>query len=141
MKAQSILYIPTLDDALYSRLKGKLILRVEENGDDRYDGLVSFGAGYAWQWHRMLAGYGMIDLAAHTLDPLVRVRPHIALQSDMGALRAWVYVGAQSVSYDGEFSDIWGGKIQYSLTPRYALHLEFTNEHATRTSLGLNWYW
>ena len=117
------------------------VTRVEDGGEDRYDGLVSFGAGYAWQWHRQLVSYAMVDLAAHTLDPLVRVRPHVALQADMGALRAWAYFGAESASYDGEFSDIWGGKIQYSLTPRCALQVEFTNEHATRTSIGLNWYW
>ncbi len=117
------------------------VSRVEEDGEDRYDGLVSFGVGYAWQWHHMLVSYGMLDLAAHTLDPLVRVRPHIALQSDRGAFRTWAYFGAESASYDGDFSEIWGGKIQYSLSPRCALQIEFTNETSTRTSVGLNWYW
>lgn len=115
--------------------------RVEDEGKDRYDGLLSFGAGYAWQWNRMLASYAMVDLTAHTLDPIARLRPHVALQSDMGALRMWAYFGAESSSYDGDFSDVWGGKLQYSLNPRCALQIEFTNERFTRTSVGLNWYW
>jgi hypothetical protein len=117
------------------------VSRVEDNGEDRYDGLVSFGAGYAWQWHHALIGYAMLELAAHTLDPIARVRPHVGLQADVGMLRTWAYFGAESASYDGDFSDVWGGKLQYSVTPRCALQIELTNERSTRTSIGLTWYW
>lgn len=117
------------------------VTRTEDQGTDWYDGVVSFGAGYARQWHPRLASYGMVDLAAHTLDPLVRVRPHVALQSDLGALRSWAYVGVESAGYDGEVADIWGGKIQYSLTPQCAVQVEATNEASTRASVGLTWYW
>jgi len=115
--------------------------RIEEDGENRYDGIVSFGAGHAWLWNDAIIGYGMLDVAGHTLDPFVRLRPHLGLKFDLGELRTWVYSGAESVNYEWKFHEIWGGKMQYQLTDRYAIHLEVSNEKATRTSLALNWYW
>ncbi|MEK7285988.1 MAG: DUF4105 domain-containing protein [Nitrospirota bacterium] len=117
------------------------VSRVENNGADGYDGLVSFGVGYGWApRQRPIAGYAMVDLAAHTLDPLVRLRPHVALQADIGQLRVWAYTGAESAGYNGDFNSIWGGKFQYLINSRYALQIELTNERFTRASVGINWY-
>mgnify|MGYP001612193450 FL=1 len=115
--------------------------RIERNGEDYYDGILSFGAGKAWKWNEIITGYGMVDLAAHSLSPFVRVRPHLGLKFDLGELRTWLYFGAESVSYKAEFFEIWGGKMQYQLNDRYAIHFELSNENATRASAGLNWYW
>jgi hypothetical protein len=115
--------------------------RIVENSEHRYDGVVSFGAGRAWKWNETIICYGMVDLAAHTLSPFVRARPHLGLIFNFGKLRTWLYFGAESVDYDPEFHDVWGGKIHYRLTDQYAVQIEFSNEMATRTSVGLNWYW
>ena len=115
--------------------------RVGRNGEDSYDGILSFGAGKAWKWNETITGYGMVDFAAHSLSPFVRVRPHLGLKFDLGELRTWLYFGTESVNYKAEFSEIWGGKMQYQLNDRYAIHLELSNENATRASAGLNWYW
>ena len=115
--------------------------RVGRNGEDSYDGILSFGAGKAWKWNETITGYGMVDFAAHSLSPFVRSRPHLGLKFDWGELRTWLYFGTESVNYKAEFSEIWGGKMQYQLNDRYAIHLELSNENATRASAGLNWYW
>ena len=114
--------------------------RVEKQGKYLYDGVVSFGAGYAWKWNENIITYGIADIAAHTLSPYVRLRPHLGLRFDWGKTRAWFYLGTESVSYN-KFSEIWGGKIQYQLTDRYAFYAEFSNEKATQSSVGLKWYW
>jgi hypothetical protein len=101
---------------------------------------VSFGAGYAWKWHENIISYGIADISAHTLSPFVRLRPHLGLGFDWGKTRAWFYLGTESVSYN-KFSDVWGGKIQYQLTDRYAFYAEFSNEKATHSYVGLKWYW
>lgn len=112
--------------------------RFEKEG--KYDGVMSFGAGYAFQWNKNITSYGMTDIAAHTLSPYVRLRPHLGLKFDWGKTRAWFYLGTESVNYN-KFSDVWGGKIQYQLTDRYAFYAEFSNEKATPNSVGIKWYW
>jgi len=114
--------------------------RIEKEGKYLYDGVVSFGAGYAWKWNENLISYGIADISAHTLSPYVRLRPHLGFKFDWGKTRAWFYLGTESVSYN-KFSEVWGGQIQYQLTDRYAFYAEFSNEKATRSSVGLKWYW
>ena len=115
--------------------------RIKENEENRYDGVLSFGAGWAWKWNQTITGYAINNLAGHTLSPYVRMRPNLGVKCDFGDFRFSLYGGAESVSYDGRFRDIWGGKMQYQLTARVAVYAEVSNENATLTSVGLNWYW
>lgn len=135
------LSVPVVDESHWSWKLRIGSSRVEGRGEERYDGVVSFGAGQAWKLNETTIGYGMVDFAAHTFSPFVRTRPHLGLKFDLGDLRTWLYFGYESVDYDVRFRDVWGGKIQYNLTDRYAVHAEFSNEIATRASVGLNWYW
>ncbi len=114
--------------------------RIEENGEDHYDGIASFGAGHAWKWNETVTGYGIVDLAAHTINPYIRLRPHLGLKFDLGTIQTWLYFGAESVNYVPEFSDVWGGKIQRRLDDRHSVYAEFSNENATLASVGLNRY-
>ena len=116
-------------------------VRVDSESDPAYDGTASFGVGYAKSWGSGMTGYGMTDLAVHTLSPHARLRPHLGLKAHVGGLRAWAYAGAESANYRGDFRAVWGGKLQISLTRRFALHAEFSNERATRATLGteVNW--
>lgn len=115
--------------------------RVEDDKKDRYDGVGSFGAGRAWKWDDRITGYGMVDFAAHSLDPYVRLRPHLGLRFDLGSMKIWVYGGAETVNYRAELEEVWGGKMQYPLTSRCAVQAEISNEKATQAMVGLNWYW
>ena len=115
--------------------------RIKDTGEDRYDGIGSFGIGRAWKANGNIAYYGMVDFAGHTISPYVRLRPHLGFKFDGGGCRAWLYIGAGSTGYGGKFREIWGGKIQYQLSNRIAIHIEVSNERATRTLVGLNWYW
>ena len=90
---------------------------------------------------QVFTGYGMVDLAAHARSTSFRVRPHVGMIFNLDTARVWAYFGAESTSYDGGFRDIWGGQIEYRLSERYSLRVEISNEQATRTSAGLNWYW
>lgn len=115
--------------------------RADHKEDDRYDGVVSFGVGRAAKWRGTVTTYGLVDVAGHTLDPYVRLRPHAGLVFDWGATRAWLYAGVESTDYNLEFSEVWGGKIQRKLTDRSAVYVEVSNEDTKRAAVGMNWYW
>ena len=115
--------------------------RIEEEEEELYDGVISPGIGYALKWNIFVTGYGMVDMAAHTNYPHIRLRPHFGFKLSFGDLNAWGYGGIESNNYAGDFSEVWGGKIQYNLNKRYAVHFEISNEKATRAYLGMNIYW
>ena len=114
--------------------------RLKENEGNRYDGIVSFGVGRAKQWNETITSYGLVDFAAHTLDPYVRLRPHFGLKFDFGKTQAWGYFGAETVNYRAGLRGVWGGKLQYQWNERYSLRAEFSSENATRVSVGINRY-
>ena len=116
-------------------------VRVDNGEKPVYDGAASFGIGYAKSLRSGTIGYAMVDAAVHTLTPHVRLRPHLGLNTHLAGLRTWAYAGVESVDYHGDFGVVWGGKFQLSLTKRVAIHAEFSNERATRTTIGveLNW--
>lgn len=115
--------------------------RIERKGKYRYDGVADYGIGYARQWNKNIIGFGMVDVVAHTISPFIRLRPHLDLKFDWGEMRTRLYFGAESVNYNVELRDVWGGKIQYQLNDRYAVHAEFSNENSKRVSLGVTSYW
>ena len=117
------------------------VVRVDNGDKPAYDGAASFGVGYAKSWCPGIIGYAMADLAVHTLSPQARLRPHLGLSAHLAGLRTWAYVGTESIGYRGDFRAVWGGKLEVSLTKRLAVHAEFSNERATRASLGLNVNW
>lgn len=115
--------------------------RIERKGKYRYDGVADYGVGYARQWNKNIIGFGMVDVVAHTISPFIRLRPHLDLKFDWGEMRTHLYFGAESVHYNIELRDVWGGKIQYQLNDRYAINLEFSNENSKRVSVGITSYW
>ena len=117
------------------------VVRVDKGDKPAYDGAASFGVGYAKSWHWGIIGYAMADLAIHTLSSHARLRPHLGLSAHLAGLRTWAYVGAESAGYNGRFRAVWGGKVEVSLAKRLSMQAEFSNEWATRASLGLNVNW
>ncbi|MCP4020457.1 MAG: hypothetical protein GY729_01325, partial [Desulfobacteraceae bacterium] len=115
--------------------------RVNKHGKDRLDGVLSVGAGRSLQLNDRVTGYGMLELSAHSISPEVQFRPHLGLRFDYGNLKTWVYGGVESVSYDPDFQDIWGGKIHFQINDRYAVQAEFSNELSSRASIGICRYW
>lgn len=115
--------------------------RIEDSGKTHHDGVMSFGAGRARKWNETFTSYGIVDFAAHTHFPAVRLRPHLGMIFSLAEIRAWLYFGAESVNYNAKFRDVWGGQIQYQLHDRYSVRIEVSNEKATRLSVGLNRYW
>ncbi len=141
-----ILNINTFDIAVEgeSRLSWELRVganRIEKNAGNEYDGSVTYGVGRAWKWNENFLSYGMVDLSAHTLSSYARIRPYVAFKFDLGELRPWFYFGAESENYGSAFQDVWGAKIQYTFSPRYAINAELSNTTATRASVGLSTYW
>ncbi len=114
--------------------------RIAENRE-RFDAVLMFGAGQAQKWNRHLTGYALVDVAGHSIAPFVQLRPHAGWILRWRSLRTWLYCGAESNNDYALFSAVWGGKLQYDLTDRYAVRLEFSNEFASLTSFGINWYW
>jgi hypothetical protein len=114
---------------------------LERDEKDRYDGIVSYGIGKALQVSSSMIGYGMIDVSAHTEASRWRIRPHFGLRSDAGRLRTLIFAGVESEGYNEEFTEVWGGKAQYQLNDRQALHLEVSNERASRVMIGSIWFW
>ncbi len=114
--------------------------RVEGNQGDHYDGIASFGAGRARKWNETVTSYGIVDVAVHTLGTYLRLRPHLGLKLNLGMTQSWLYFGEESLNYVPEFSEVWGGKVQYRLNDRYAFYIEFSNENTALASAGLNKY-
>ena len=100
---------------------------------NKYDGVASFGTGYAWQWKKNIISYGMVDFTAHTLSPIIRLYPNFGLRFDLGKTKTWLYIGIESGTNDTK----WGGKMQYQFNKQYAFYATF-DEY---TSVGLKWYW
>ncbi|MCK5877986.1 MAG: DUF4105 domain-containing protein [Candidatus Marithrix sp.] len=100
---------------------------------NKYDGVASFGTGYAWQWKKNIISYGMVDFTAHTLSPIIRLYPNFGLRFDLGKTKTWLYIGTESGTNDTK----WGGKMQYQFNKQYAFYATF-DEY---TSVGLKWYW
>ena len=119
--------------------------RIEHKGKYRYDGVADYGVGYARQLNKNIIGFGMVDVVAHTISPFVRLRPHLDLRFEWGEMRTHLYFGGESVHYNIELRNVWGGKIQYQLNDQYAVHFEFSNEfsneNSKRVSLGITSYW
>lgn len=136
----STLPVRVVDEGQWSWALRLGVDRVEVNEGDEYDGVASFGAGRAWKWNGTITSYGLVEAAAHTLDPYVRLRPHLGLKFDFGKTQAWGYLGAETVNYRAGVRDVWGGKLQYQWNERYSLRAEFSNENATRVSIGINRY-
>lgn len=137
----NMLSVPVADENLWSWKFRVGMDRIRRDADYYYDGVVSFGPGRAWKLSETITGYGLVDLAGHTLSPYARVRPHLGVRCELGEFRTSVYFGAESITYDGRFRDIWGGKVQYQLNNRAAVHVEISNEKATRASAGISLYW
>ncbi len=113
--------------------------RVESGEKYRYDGIMSYAPGYAWQLRKDTYIYAFLEGSLHTLDPFVRLKPHLGFKFDVGSLKSLITFGVETESYDGEFSEVWGAKLQYPLADRTSLDIEVTNEKATKAVLGLNW--
>ena len=133
--------VPIADDNQWSWQLRAGADRIKDSGENRYDGLASFGVGRAWKYKDMATIYGLIDFSGHSLAPNVRGRPYLGLRLDFGLLRFSGYEGVESSDYKGDFRNIYGLKLQYQLSQQLAVHVEMTNEIATKTVLGLDWYW
>ena len=136
----STLPVQVVDEGRWSWALRLGVDRVEVNERDGYDGVASFGAGRAWKWNEPITSYGLVEAATHTLDPYVRLRPHFGLKFDLGKTQVWGYLGAETVNYRAGLRGVWGGKLQYQWNERYSLRAEFSNENATRVSVGINRY-
>lgn len=115
--------------------------RVIDQNKEQYDGILNLGVGYAWQSNSGVTFYGMLAVKGHTISDPVRLRPYISLKFDMNQLKAWIYGGVESSDYDLNFSEIWGGKLQYHFNTNYAVQANFSNETATELSIGFCRYW
>lgn len=106
-----------------------------------HDGGVSFGLGRAWQLNKIFTLYSMAEIAAHTLSPIVRLRPNINIIANIGKIRAWGFVGAEpNEDYSGVHS-ILEGKLQYQIGSQHAIRIDVSNYGAKQASVGIVWYW
>lgn len=117
------------------------IMRTERNDGFRYDGMFNFGIGYAWRPKNALSFYALTDASVHTLSPHARLRPHAGATIGNDVIRSWGYAGGESIDYNGTFTPIWGGQIQYNIDDRFAVFFEASKEKTTRMSFELRTYW
>jgi hypothetical protein len=106
------------------------------DGSEEYDGVPSFGAGKAWQFHPRAIGYVMMDIAGHTTEDYARLRPHVGARLDFGKTKAWMYTGIESSIYEPDLKQVWGGKVQRTLSDTWSLDFEAADERATRFTFG-----
>lgn len=114
--------------------------RVVDNNDYRYNGVLSFGMGRAWQLTKDLIGYAMVPITLNTVSDPVRLRPHLALRYGIGNFTVWMFGGIESTFNEYAPYGIYGGKINYQINEHCAVHSEFSKESFEKISIGLSWY-
>lgn len=115
--------------------------RVEHDGQLRTDALVRFGSGLAWKWGPAVTFYTMTDVAAHSLSPEARARPHVGVLIAAERWRTAMQLGMENTDGAKNWRDVWSGKVQYQISTNQALRIELTNETAMREAVSLIWHW
>ena len=115
--------------------------RIRDPEETQYDWLINFGFGHSWRMHERFTGFGMVDGAAHTLFPNIRLRPQLGVLADMETLKVRAYIGAESSDYEGNFKNVWGGVAHYSLSTRRGIRTEISKDDTIRASMGIVFYW
>jgi hypothetical protein len=110
--------------------------------DDDYDAVFAFGAGRAWQLHPQLTAYAMTDAAAHSLEPYLRLRPHLGLLAGTGDCKGRLLAGLESTDYQGNAQPFVSAAMQWELASQTALFIGIEQtESAAAISTELKWYW
>ncbi len=105
------------------------------------DGVVSFGAGRAWEINESTLFYAMTGTSAHTIQPYARLRPEVGLIIDNNSIKSSFYAGGENIKNSENFDFVYGGEIQYKIAENFALSFCALRESTTRTSAELKWYW
>jgi hypothetical protein len=108
---------------------------------DDYDAFFSFGAGRAWQVNTQLTAYAMTDAAAHSLEPYLRLRPHLGLLAGTGTLKGRLLAGLESTDYQGNTQPFVSTGMQWGFAAQTALFLGIEQAEETKISAELKWYW
>jgi len=116
--------------------------RLSEHQDKpQHEGFFRFGVGHAWRLNDTLSLYAITDATLHTLSPHARLRPHAGLVANAGAMKLWLYGGAENRNYRGKITAVWGGEAQYVLADQVSFFSDFSIERSVRASAELRWHW
>ncbi len=106
-----------------------------------YDGLFSFGIGKAWGIGDKMTIYAMTDMAIHSRDSFIRLRPHVAYYADTEALKLLWRIGVENFNEPQRFEMIWDGELEYQLSKQTALFFKYEEGKIRKASTELRWFW
>jgi hypothetical protein len=117
-------------------------LRADRSDDELdYDAFFAFGAGRAWQISPQLTAYTMTDAAAHSLEPYLRLRPHLGLLTGAGDVKGRLLAGLESTDYQGDTQPFVSAELQWGLAAQTSLFIGIEQAESATLSTALKWYW
>ncbi len=111
----------------------------QDDGD--YDAVFAFGAGRAWQLSPQFTAYAMTDAAAHSLEPYLRLRPHLGLLAGTGDCKGRLLVGLESTDYQGDTQPFVSAEMQWGLARQTSLFIGIEQAENAKFSAELKWFW
>ncbi len=109
--------------------------------EGKYDALFQFGIGRAWQISPKATVYAMTDAAAHSLEPYLRLRPHLTLLAGSGDLKGRLLAGLETVNYEGDAQPFLSAGLQVGLSAQTALFIGIEQAESAELTAELKWFW
>ncbi|WP_420208565.1 DUF4105 domain-containing protein [Candidatus Electronema sp. JC] len=109
--------------------------------EGRYDALLQFGIGWAWQISPQLTAYAMTDAAAHSVEPYLRLRPQLGLLAGNGGIKGRLLAGLATVNYEGDAQPFLSAELQAGLSAQTALCISVEQAERTALTAELKWFW
>jgi hypothetical protein len=109
--------------------------------DDYYDAFFAFGAGRAWKISPQLTAYTMTDAAAHSVEPYLRLRPHLGLLAGAGDVKGRLLAGIETTDYQGDAQPFVSAELQWGFAAQTSLFIGIEQAESANVSAELKWFW
>ncbi|MDY0403691.1 MAG: DUF4105 domain-containing protein [Sulfurovum sp.] len=115
-------------------------LRVGTEKVVKRDYLVDGGIGYAWNLHRQVKGYLMLNASLHTVEEHYRYRPNAGIYAKFGKLRMDASYSIERDIHGRVDNRYYEAGLQYRIEENASLYIEADNRYETTLKAGLKWH-
>jgi len=112
-------------------------------GTEKYaerDYLVDGGIGYAWNLHRQIKGYVMLNASLHTAAGHYRYRPNAGIYANFGKLRMDASCSIEKDIHHRVDNRYYEAGLQYRIEDSTSLYIEADNRYEKTLEAGLKWH-
>jgi hypothetical protein len=115
-------------------------LRVGTEKITERDYLVDGGIGYAWNLHRQIKGYLMLNASLHTAEGHYRYRPNAGIYANFEKLRMDASYSIEKDIHGMVDNRYYELGFQYRIENSSSLYIEVDNRHEKTLEAGLKWH-